>query len=263
MIPTSYIDAITPIAAQFEGMLPVLIAAVARISAIVFLTPGFGEQAIPMRVRLMIVFALTAITAPGLDLATRPDNAAQLASLIGAEAANGLIIGFSLRSVIFILQICGAIIAQSMSLTQLLGVGLLSGQESALSSILIAALLAAGAALGLHVQIAALVVRTYEIFPAAAWPIGADVAAWSMSKAAQIMEFAFSLAIPFIIFGLAYSLALAAASRAMPQLSAVFVGAPASLFAGLSLFAAASLVMVDSAVHIFTLSIESAPWGGE
>lgn len=260
MIPTTFIDAVAPFIRQGEDLILPLLAILARMSAIVFLAPGFGEQVIPARVRLTIVFALVAVTAPGLAAPAPSADAAQYASMIGAEAANGLIIGFGIRAVIFALQICGAIIAQSMSLTQLLGTGILADRESALSAIVIAAMLAASASAGLNVEIAAMAARTYEIFPLGAWPSVPDVGIWSTQKAAAILNIAFSFSLPFVIFGLAYSLALAAASRAMPQLSAVFVGAPASLFAGLALFAAGALIIVEESTAFFADSIENAPW---
>lgn len=261
MSPTSFIDAIAPLVTEHERLIPLLAAVLARMSAIVFLAPGFGEQTIPVRIRLTIVFALVAVAAPGLRVDVMVSDSAKMASLIGAEAMNGFIIGMSLRAVIFILQTAGAVIAQHMSLTQLFGVSLVGDRESALSSILIVAMLAAAASAGLHVEIAAVALHTYDVFPIGVWPAGADVGAWSTAKAAAILNIAFSLGLPFVLLGLAYSLALAAASRAMPQLSAVFVGVPASLFAGLALFAATALVIIDRASELFATAISMAPWG--
>lgn len=261
MTAASVIDAVAPLLADKSGVVLMLAAVLARMSAIVFLAPGFGDMAIPVRVRLMIAIALVIVVAPTQAVGEANVSLARLASVLGAEAANGLIIGMSLRSIIFILKISGELIAQHMSLNQLFGVGISNDQESVLSTILVMACLAAAASAGVHVQIAALAVRTYEIFPAGAWPIGAEVGAWSAEKAARVFDLAFSLALPFVLLGLAYSLALAAASRAMPQLSAVFVGAPAALFAGMILFAATAPVIVKHAVGIFAESIGSAPWG--
>lgn len=261
MTPPSLIETIAPFVAAHESMIFFLATVLARMSAIVFLAPGFGEQTFPMRIRLMIAFALVAVVAPGLDAEKSAYAPAQAAAIVGAEAANGLIIGFSLRAVLFVLNVAGAIISQHMSLTQLFGVSVLADQESALSSILTMALLAAGASMGLHIEIAASAIRTYDVLPFGVWPAGADIGEWSTQTAGEILNIALSISIPFVLLGLAYSLAIAAASRAMPQFSAIFVGLPASLFAGLVLFAATGLIIVNRSMEIFVKAIDAAPWG--
>ena len=260
MIPDALIDALASLVQGGTGSIFIIAAVLMRMSAIAFLAPGFGERTIPMRARLMAVFALTAVVAPSQSAAAPPDFARSI-SFIAAEAMNGLIIGMSVRTVVFALQAAGAIIAQHMTLTQLFGVSALDDRESVLSTILTMATLAAAAAGGLHVEIAALANRTYEIFPIGAWPPGGDVAAWASAAAASVLSLAFAFSLPFVLLGLAYSLALAAASRAMPQLSAVFIGAPASLFAGLVLFAATSLVIVSGAERRLGDAVAAAPWG--
>ncbi len=69
------------------------------------------------------------------------------------------------------------------------------------------------------------------------------------------------MAAPFVLLGMVYSVALAAANRAMPQMAAVFVGAPAVIFAGMALFAGAAAVILSRWSEV-TASLVAAPLAG-
>lgn len=242
---TEFLAAISRLTEIAGVNLPFWAGVFARMSAIAFLAPALGEIAVPARVRLAGAMALTMLVAPLLGQAPPgPASAALLAAMIGAEAATGLLIGFALRLAIFALQILGAIAAQALSLSQLFGPGLSHDQESPLSTILIAAGLALACAGGVHVQLAAALADSYAIIPfGAAFP-AAEGAAFAASQSGKALSLAFGMAAPFVLLGLAYSIALAAANRAMPQMAAVFVGAPAIVFAGMALFAGAASVIL-------------------
>src|SRR3990167_6596468 len=167
MIPDDFVAPLLRLAEASGAMTPLVIGVIARMSAVAFLARGLGERATPMRVRLAAVFAMTMLVAPTLADAGAPQTVspAALAALIGAEAMSGFIIGFSMRLVIFILQMTGTIAAQHLSMSMLFGPGIGHDQESPLSTILIMAGLAVAAAGGLHVEIAASLVRSYQLFP--------------------------------------------------------------------------------------------------
>ena len=246
MTPAEFFDALERLFQWRSFDLALYAGVLTRMSAIAFLAPGLGEQVVPMRVRLAAVFALTAIVGPSVASSSPADvpEAASFVRLVAAEAAVGLVIGFGLRAVIFVLQIAGSIAAQHMSLTQLLGPGVGHDQESPLSTILIMAGLAAAASANLHIYLAASLIDSYAAFPIGALPKAAEAGAWASSNAGDVITLAFELSLPFVLLGVAYSLALAATSRAMPQLMAAFVGAPAVIFAGMILFATSSPVIL-------------------
>lgn len=263
MTPPELLAVIGRLAEAAGASLPLAAAVMARMSAIAFLAPGLGERMTPMRVRLAAVIALTMIVAPPLSIsfAPSPRNAAEFAALIGIEALIGLVIGFALRLSVFILTMTGAIIAQHLSLSQLFGPGLGHDQETQLSTILIMGGLAAAAAAGLHVEIAAALVNSYTIFPPGVAPAATDVGDWAARESGAAIGAAFAFAAPFVILGFVYSLALAAMSRAMPQLTATFVGAPAILFGGVALFAGTASVIVGRWTDLLAALIEN-PVGG-
>ncbi|MDZ7628437.1 MAG: flagellar biosynthetic protein FliR [Parvularculaceae bacterium] len=242
--------------------LPLWAGVFARMSAIAFLAPALGELAVPVRVRLAGAIALTMLVAPIVEApVAAPLTAASLAAMISAEAATGLLIGFALRLGVFALQILGAMTAQVLSLSQLFGPGLSHDQESPISTILIAAGLALACAGGLHVRLAASLAETYAALPFGTGfdpGVGAEFVAAHSAKA---LSLSLGMAAPFVLLGMAYSIALAAANRAMPQMAAVFVGAPAIILAGLTLFAGAAAVILSRWAGA-TASLVAAPLSG-
>lgn len=217
-----------------------------RFSAASFFLPALSERVVPARVRLAAVFALTLVVAPGLapENFSAPSQPADWARLFGAEAIAGLLFGFSLRVLIFALQIAGAIAAQHIQLSQILGLGLSHDQESPLSAMLVAAGMAVAAALDAHLAVAAAGRELYATLPLGLLPPPGESAEWAATAAGDALRLGFSLALPFAALGFVYSLALAAANRAMPHLSVAFVGAPAVLLCGLMLAASSAAVIM-------------------
>lgn len=232
-----------------------------RMGAIAFLLPGVGELSVSPRVRLAAAVALTMIAAPVLAPPLARAGPAAFAETLAAEIAAGLVIGFALRLAIFVLQNFGAIVAQSVSMTQLFGPGLGHDQESPVATIFISAGLALACAAGLHVKVAAAAIETYAVLPFGAFLDVAEAAAFAAAQSEKALSLAFGLAAPFVLLGVAYSAALAAANRAMPQMAAVFVGAPAIALAGLTLLAGASWAILFRWSE-FAAALAAAPLSG-
>ena len=209
-----------------------------RISAIAFLAPGIGERTVPSRVRLAVAIAITLILAPMVleNAPAPPQHPSEVVVLYVAEALSGLLIGFSLRIMIFVLEIAGTIAAQHISLSQLFGANVGFDPSTPFSAILVTGALALAAAAGVHIHLVNALAQSYEVLPFGMFPGAAETGAWSTARLGAAIAKALALASPFVILGFIYSLALAASSRAMPQLMAAFVGAPAITLAGLALF---------------------------
>lgn len=208
-----------------------------RIGAVMALLPGFGQQSVPQRVRLVLALAFTAIVfpavagvLPGLPAGTVPWR------FIATETLAGLALGVALRLMIIALQFAGSIAAQATSLAQIFG-GATAEPLPAMGNLLVVAGLALAAMLGLHVKVAAALILSYEMLPPGEFPLAGDMAAWGVARAAEALALGFSLAAPFLIASLIYNVALGAINRAMPQLMVAFVGAPAITIGGLALLA--------------------------
>ncbi|MFT4149096.1 MAG: flagellar biosynthetic protein FliR [Paracoccaceae bacterium] len=229
-----------------------------RVGAVMALLPGFGEQVVPMRVRLAATVAFTAIVLPAVADGLGQGNPVLQAA---GEVAAGLILGTGLRLLVLALQTAGAIAAQATSLAQLFA-GAEAEPQPAIGHVLTVAGLALAMAAGLHVKVAALLVLSYQLLPAGQMPAAGEAAAWGTGAAGHCFALAFSLAAPFVLASTVYNLALGAINRAMPQLMVSFIGAPALTAGGLVLLvlaAPAALTIWRAALDSFLASPLALP----
>ncbi|WP_415183835.1 flagellar biosynthetic protein FliR [Phaeovulum sp.] len=245
--------------AFFEGFIVFL-----RVGGAMALLPDFGEQSLPVRVRLALTIAFTMVVAPivSQDLTQISSDDTVLAPYLATEPTIGLALGMVLRLFVIALQIAGAIIAQAISLAQLFG-GSAGEPQPAVGHLLVMGGLALAVMTGLHVDIARALVETYQVFTPGSMPAAADIRMWGLSGVVHCFSLAFSLAAPFVIGGLIYNVALGAINRAMPQLMVAFVGAPALTAGGLVLLAIAiptALLIWYGALNDFLINpFQAAP----
>lgn len=204
-----------------------------RVGAAMALLPAFGAPSVPVRVRLALTLAFTAVVAPALGAVSLPTpDLAGLVRVLGTETFSGLILGFSVRLFMWILQVAGTIAAQSTSLSQLLGSG--SGEpQPAIAQLLQVSGLALAVMAGFHVRVAEALILSYGPLPLGRLPDPSDLSLWSVAQVGAMFDMAFTFAAPFVIASLIYNVALGVINRAMPQLMVAFIGAPAITAGGL------------------------------
>lgn len=207
-----------------------------RIGAAMAVLPVFGEQIVPVRVRLGLAVAFTLVVSPAVAAQIAPLVAAEKPSLMPlfTETLAGLMVGLSVRLFFLALQMAGTIAAQSISLAQFFG-GAGVEPQPAISQLLLAGGMCLAVLYGLHVQLAQLLVLSYDLLPPGVFPTGADSSRWGLASISHAVALAFSLAAPFVIASLIYNVALGVINRAMPHLMVSFVGAPALALGGLLL----------------------------
>lgn len=234
-----------------------------RIAAALMLLPGIGERSVPARVRLAAALCIAAVMAPLIAPAVPevPEGAAELALMLAAEAVAGLMIGFSFRILVYILQIAGMIAAQNLSLSQMFGSGVAPDPEPTISTLLTLAGIALLLGAGLHVHFIAALSGFYEVLPFGQFPAGGDAAEWTASRVSAGFRIAVALAAPFLVIGFVYNLAMGALNRAMPQLMVSFVGVPLIVWLGLlALFATAPAVFDAWGLRVGAV-FEDPLWG--
>ncbi|MEM6489170.1 MAG: flagellar biosynthetic protein FliR [Pseudomonadota bacterium] len=140
----------------------------ARVGGIMAFLPGFGERIVPMRVRLGVALAITALALPVVMpalLPLVPRTPTALMAAIAGEALAGLIIGFGLRVAVFALQTAGTIAAQSMTLTHLFGTPTSTEAEPPVATLLTMGGITLALLAGIHVDAVVAVVALYEALP--------------------------------------------------------------------------------------------------
>lgn len=206
-----------------------------RVGTFTSFMPGFGEQSVPARIKLVVALSLTAVVlAARPALPGDPPSPEAFAHLLATEVVAGLALGLGLRLFVLALQTTGSMIAQATSLSQILGMTLIEPMP-AIGNILVIGGLALAMVMGLHVHAVLYLLISYEAMPAGQWPAAADLTQWGIALTGRSFRLAFTLAAPFIIISVIYNLTLGVINRAMPQLMVAFVGAPVITFGGMAL----------------------------
>lgn len=233
-----------------------------RVGAVAALLPGFGEQMVPVRVRLGVAVALSVLTWPLVRhlLPTQEPATGAFAYMFLAEAANGLIIGIGFRLLVMVLQLAGSVAAQSTSLAQIFGAGAAPDPMPAIGNILFITGVAIALAAGLHVKAVLAISFSYQVLPPGTFALPSDLAEWGTGRIASAFSLAIALAAPFVLASVAYNLALGAINRAMPQLMVAFIGAPAITAAGILLLMLAAPVILQ-VWHGTFLALLASPLG--
>jgi len=217
-----------------------------RISAMIALVPAFGERSVPVRIRLALALAFTAIVAPAIrGFGPVPASLADALGPLLAEVGTGLFFGAMLRLFVLTLQIAGTIAAQSTSLSQIFGGSAGVDPMPAMGSVLVVGGLALAMMTGLHVRLAAYMIESYALVPFGSVPLPSVLAEAGLERISQCFALAFTLAAPFVVASMLYNVTLGVINRAMPQLMVAFVGAPAITAGGLALLALAAPAMLS------------------
>jgi len=231
----------------------------ARIGAMLAVLPVFGEQTIPLRIRLSATIAFCVVIFP-TSMASPPPLPISLMSAVAfvlPEVVAGLFFGLLLRFFIMTLQIAGSIAAQSTSLSQIFGGSAGTDPQPAIGHMLVIAGLALATLMGLHVHFAKFMIHSYELVPMGILISDEIVADLGMKSVSRTFELGFILAAPFMIGSLIYNITLGIINKAMPQLMVSFVGAPAITAGGLFLLMITAPIILSIWISEFTTFIRA------
>jgi flagellar biosynthetic protein FliR len=217
--------------ADWAGMFMIIIA---RLSLLIFLMPGIGEQVVPANHRVLLMLGIaTAFAGSGAVQPVSFTPISGFLALIFGELWISFMLGISLRLAIWILSIVGSVVAQTIGLAQFIGIAL-QFEAQTISANLLAM---AGATLLLsanyHIYALASLLGLYETVPVGAYA--------SLDPSFVVDGFfagfrlAITLAWPFVAVNLIYNICLGFINKALPQLMVAFVGAPFMVGAGLVL----------------------------
>ena len=229
MIP--FVDLLGPDLAVWVGQ---FILTLARLSFVIMLMPGIGERVIPTQVRLVLLLGLAAaISGMGITDYELPTRFTDLGIVLVTEILLGLFLGVGLRVAIWVLSIAGAVIAQSIGLSQFLGVALENEAQTATANLLSMAGAALLFSMDFHVQVISSWIGLYSTIPIGnvSW-VGQ---AFLFDSIYSAFAFAILLSWPFVAMNLLYNVCLGFINKAMPQMMVAFVGAPFLVGAGLFL----------------------------
>jgi len=164
----------------------------------------------------------------------------------------GFVLGVSLRIAIWLLSIVGAIVAQSIGLSQFLGVALDNEAQTITANILSMAGVALLLTMNYHVEAFVALLGLYSDIPVGGYELLNQ--SFYLKSIFASLGFAVALAWPFVAVNLIYNICLGFINKALPQLMVAFVGAPFLVGAGLFMLAISIMsLLIVWADHVVDL----------
>jgi flagellar biosynthetic protein FliR len=207
-----------------------------RVGAALMLVPGFGEQHVMPRLRLLLAFGLSLLLAPALaaDLPALPSSPAALAALVAQEILVGLLLGFLARWCLAALHVGGSVIAMQSGLSA----ASMFDPNEAVQSTVPAIFLTAGAmallfAADFHHLLLRAVAASYAVLPAGAGVDASDGGELLVRLGAEAIAAGVRVAAPMLVAGLVVNAALGALSRMVPSFQVLSLALPAQLLLAL------------------------------
>jgi flagellar biosynthetic protein FliR len=225
----------------------------ARIGSMIMLLPGFGEPAVPGRIRL--AFALALAIAIGPALAARvPEPATTawgMAGQVGAELIIGVLLGGAARLLISALATAGQIMGLEIGIAFAQTADPTMTQSGQLMAVFLGVLgVALIFATGLDHMFLQGIVGSYDLIALGAAPPVGDAAQLALEATSTAFRVGFQIAAPVVAAGLIFRVGLGVLSRLIPQIQVFFVALPLQIMGGLVVLAlglsTGMLVWLDS-----------------
>lgn len=228
----------------------------ARVAVMLTVMPVFSDMHIPQRVRVLVALSLTVVLTEVLSLhipTVSADNTSFYMMLV-LEGCVGFFLGSIIKIWLMTLQVTANIMSFETSLSNATVFNpSLSSSDSIISAILMVAAVTALILGDFHHIFIRMMVESYQNFPVGQPLIGDDVSRSILSAMSRSFYLAIQLALPFLVLGLIYNLALGFLNRLMPQLQVFFLAMPAQLMGGIGLM----LLTISLVLHYFLLSYDS------
>lgn len=209
-----------------------------RVSGLLLAAPFFGQNSIPVRVRVLTGVIL-AYSLAGFATGPLPEyighNVGFVLALI-VEAGTGLLIGFTARLIFWAVNFAGTIMGYQMALSLSQTYNPMTGASSnPLGQILSYVFLLAFLLLDGHHALLRALARSFEVIPLGGGvlaPGGPLLLEWM----GEFFRIAMRLAAPFLVLLFFADVALGIFARLVPQANLFTLSLPAKLLVGISIF---------------------------
>ena len=211
-----------------------------RMGAMIMLLPGFGEPAVPPRVRLALALALAIGLAPSMTdrLPEASTSAWGMALQIGAEVLIGVLLGAVARILVTALATAGQIIGMEVGLAFDQTADPTFNQSGQLVAVFLGILgVTLIFATGLHHMFLQGVIGSYDVIALGAPPPVGDAADLALQTTASSFRVGFQIAMPVMAAGLIFRVGLGVLARLIPSIQVFFVALPLQVMGGLVVMA--------------------------
>ncbi|MES1156335.1 MAG: flagellar biosynthetic protein FliR [Alphaproteobacteria bacterium] len=225
----------------------------ARLGPMLMLLPGFGEPAVPARIRLTFALLLAAILVPTLAarMPPPPTTAWAMAGTIISETVIGVMLGGAARLLVSALGTAGQAMGLELGLSFAQTADPTMTQSGQIMAVFLSLM---GIALifstGLDHMFLLGVAGSYDVIaPGAPPPVG-DAAQLALETTSTSFRVGFQIAMPLIAAGLIFRVGLGVLARLIPQIQVFFVALPLQILGGFVIIAlglsGGMLVWLDS-----------------
>ena len=237
-----------------------------RIAGFVMAAPVMGTRALPMRVRVILILAITSVLAPVVAPVApiEPLSATGLLTIF-QQVVVGATIGMVLRLTFLVFEFAGQFVAQQTGLGFAAMVDPTSGSQVPVLAhlyVILASLIFFVS--DAHLVLLKLLGESFillPIGPIGLSSVGADIIVdWS----GTLFATALLLSLPVVIALLAINLAFGVMTRAAPQLNIITIGFPVTILAGIMIVAltlddlrTTSLALFDGAFVVVRSVLEA------
>ncbi|QMW23695.1 flagellar biosynthetic protein FliR [Sandaracinobacteroides saxicola] len=236
-----------------EGQAALFALTFSRIAGFLTLMPAVGEEAVPMRVRMMIAIGLTLAALPHAVPVVQSYQ--YLALGVVMESAVGAGLGLLVRLVYTAAVIAGSYIASSIGIAGAIFFDPAAGGDTtAVTRIIVLAGLLMILVLDLHHVLISGLVASYRLNLG---QLTMDLPIAAAAMLGKSFEIALRMSAPFLAYGLLFNLALGLLSRLTPQLQIFFIAQPANLLLGLALL----LMCLGVSLSFFARALGDAAGG--
>lgn len=197
-----------------------------RLGPAFFLAPGYGERYVSVRLRLSTAGLFSVAVAPVLApyLPTSAPAGIELLVFLFKETTIGFFIGLMSRGMIYLLEMAGTVISQSISLAQMLGNA--TEPMPVISHLLTTTGIAILFSVSLADQMLYMFVLGYTLDMAAIAGLPGYLASRARSLLNEVFNQAVVLSSAFLALMFVYYLCIGFINKAMPQFMVSFIGIP-------------------------------------
>lgn len=230
-----------------------------RLGAAFLAAPLFGSRAVPPRVRMALMFALSAMLAPMLPKPPPAAFDALTVLNVMRELAIGVAIGFLLRLAFEAGAFAGELISQGMALSFAQMADPANGAPTVVGQWFYVALALLFLSFDGHLALIQLLADSYRLQPP-----GQPLPDWTALAQAvpafltSALAAGVAIALPIVLSMLVVNLCFGVLGRASPALQPIAIGIPAALLLGIALLVMLITRLVEPARSLFDAAFAAA-----
>lgn len=227
-----------------------------RVGTVLSLLPGFGEQFVPVRIKLFIALGISFAFYPIIiqtPFIAMPEDEKVYVHIF-TESIIGVTLGLWIRLIFMALTVAAGFCSQILGITNIFDATLEPGGAPALSGFFSFTTIALLMATGGHYFFFKAIIESYQIFPMLS-ELNFDFITQSIVEAgSESLMLGLRVALPFLGVGFLVNMGLGFVNRAMPQIPVFFVGQPLMIAVGfflLSILIPAMIYNWSDALKLF------------